>query len=445
MYLNKLASFTFSFMKKVFILSVLAFLTFPFFSSANASPFTDTSEDKNRTAIDFLYQTQVISGYSDNTFRPKNTINRAELIKIFIESRNVTPTLQEYKNCFLDVKEEWFAPYICYAKKKGWIQGYDGNIFFPAHNVNKAEAIKMLINSQTNGHISEVVNEIEVLFDDVDNKAWYAKFIKAAKDMAILEQMGGIYGIGDSITRGEISENIYRLMTIRDLGLKSFMEYQAIKNQVGLYLVTKVVDGDTIDVNILGETKRIRLLGINTPESVVVGQPVECFGKEASAATEKKLLNTYVRLEVDSTQGDVDKYGKLLRYVFLPENNILFNQWLITSGYAFEYTYDTPYQYQEAFKQAQQEAMNNDLGLWSEGTCNGTANSVNQSNGDLNSTSGSEESTVYKFYVSSQAKTKYYCETDSAWKNLSPANLLMYESEGALKANFPTLILNKPC
>jgi len=112
-----------------------------------------------------------------------------------------------------------------------------------------------------------------------------------------------------------------------------------------LYSVVKVVDGDTLSVSINGKTETIRLIGINTPETVDPRKPVECFGKEASNKAKELLSGKRVRLETDSTQGDRDKYGRLLRYVWL-EYDIFFNKQMISDGYAYEYTYSKPYKYQ---------------------------------------------------------------------------------------------------
>jgi len=103
------------------------------------------------------------------------------------------------------------------------------------------------------------------------------------------------------------------------------------------YDVVKVVDGDTIDVSINGKTERIRLIGINTPETVDPRKPVECFGKEASDKAKTLLGGMKVYLESDITQGELDKYSRLLRYVFL-ENGTNFNLLMIKEGYAYEYT-----------------------------------------------------------------------------------------------------------
>jgi micrococcal nuclease len=134
--------------------------------------------------------------------------------------------------------------------------------------------------------------------------------------------------------------------------------------------VTRVVDGDTIDVRLDGREERVRLIGINTPESVDPRRPVECFGQEASAYAKALLSGQTVALEADSSQADRDQYGRLLRYVWLDDGR-LFNQVMIAEGYAYEYTYDLPYKYQALFRAAQQAAQAAGRGLWSPQTCAG--------------------------------------------------------------------------
>ncbi len=134
--------------------------------------------------------------------------------------------------------------------------------------------------------------------------------------------------------------------------------------------VRRVVDGDTIDVLIAGRAVRVRLIGIDTPEVADPRQPVECFGREASAKANELLAGQIVRLEADPSQGEQDRYGRLLRYVWLPDGRLV-NLELIRQGYAFEYTYDRPYKYQAVFKEAERDARAQQRGLWAPATCNG--------------------------------------------------------------------------
>ena len=138
--------------------------------------------------------------------------------------------------------------------------------------------------------------------------------------------------------------------------------------QDNLYKVVKVVDGDTVAVGINNNKETIRLIGINTPETVDPRKPVECFGIEASNKAKEILTGKSVKLEADSIVGERDKYGRLLRYIFL-EDGINFNKMMISEGYAYEYTYDSSYKYQDEFKQAEKEAREAEKGLWADGVC----------------------------------------------------------------------------
>lgn len=135
-----------------------------------------------------------------------------------------------------------------------------------------------------------------------------------------------------------------------------------------LYAVTKVVDGDTIHIDINGKSEAVRLIGINTPETVDPRRPVECFGRQASNKAKELLEGKKVRIETESSQGERDKYGRLLGYVTL-EDGLFFNEYMVEEGYAYEYTYHLPYKYQAQFKAAQKEAQTQGKGLWAPGVC----------------------------------------------------------------------------
>ncbi|MEK7473339.1 MAG: thermonuclease family protein [Patescibacteria group bacterium] len=141
------------------------------------------------------------------------------------------------------------------------------------------------------------------------------------------------------------------------------------------FLVTHVVDGDTFDVDMNGKTERLRMIGVDTPETVDPRKPVQCFGKEASAKTKELLTGKRVTLEADPSQGERDKYDRLLRYAFLPDGRNLALV-LIQEGYAHEYTYNTPYKYQQMFKDAERAAREGKKGLWADDACAGFAQPV---------------------------------------------------------------------
>jgi micrococcal nuclease len=143
-------------------------------------------------------------------------------------------------------------------------------------------------------------------------------------------------------------------------------------NSVGVYYnITKVTDGDTIHVQIGDTDETVRLLGINTPETVDPRRPVQCFGKEASNRMKELANGQIVRLEYDDSQSTRDTYGRLLAYVYLEDGQML-NRKMVAEGYAYEYTYMTPYKYRTEFRELQNFARTSGRGLWAKDTCNGS-------------------------------------------------------------------------
>lgn len=124
-----------------------------------------------------------------------------------------------------------------------------------------------------------------------------------------------------------------------------------------LFLVTRVVDGDTVE---LENGQKVRYIGVDTPESVDPRKPVQCFGKEASVKNEELVLNKRVRLEKDVSE--TDKYGRLLRYVYVGDTFI--NLELVKQGYASAATFPPDVNYSGVFKEAEKEARENGRGLW---------------------------------------------------------------------------------
>jgi len=149
---------------------------------------------------------------------------------------------------------------------------------------------------------------------------------------------------------------------------------KALNNNISIskdaYKVLKVVDGDTLDIDYDGVIERVRLIGINSPESVDPRRPVECYGKEASDYAKDILEGEQVKIEFDNSQQRRDQYDRLLAYVYLDDGQMA-NRKMIADGYAYEYTYNTPYKYQSEFKSLQAIAKNLHRGLWAEDTCDG--------------------------------------------------------------------------
>lgn len=136
----------------------------------------------------------------------------------------------------------------------------------------------------------------------------------------------------------------------------------------GPYVVRSVIDGDTIRVEVPDGDVSVRLIGVDTPETRHPDRPVECWGTEASARTQELLAGGQVWLEFDSSQGQWDQYGRALAYVWVPEIGLV-NVVLVAEGFAREYTFDTAYRYQGAFREAERQAQSEGRGLWDPKVC----------------------------------------------------------------------------
>ena len=122
----------------------------------------------------------------------------------------------------------------------------------------------------------------------------------------------------------------------------------------------RAVDGDTIIVNIAGVKERVRLIGVDTPETKHPRKPVQYYGKEASMFTANMVEGKKVRLEFDQNQRD--RYKRLLAYVYLEDGTFL-NAEIVKQGYGHAYT-KFPFKYLNEFRQHEREARTMKRGLW---------------------------------------------------------------------------------
>jgi micrococcal nuclease len=126
--------------------------------------------------------------------------------------------------------------------------------------------------------------------------------------------------------------------------------------------VTRVVDGDTIEVELGGEVEDVRYIGVDTPESVAPDQPVECFGHAASRFNASLVAGERVRLVFDAEQHDV--YGRLLAYVHVAGGGPFVNAELVRRGYARTLTIEPNDRFADLFDRLEQAAANAGRGLW---------------------------------------------------------------------------------
>ncbi len=218
---------------KMLTIAIVALqVSVPATTFAASVPLSDIDNHAYQTAIEYLYSEKVINGYDNGTFKPDNTVNRAELLKILVGGAGYgKPDATKYRNCFPDVKSEWYAPYICFAKEKGWVEGYPNGKFLPGQMTNKVEAMKMLIHSQGFPPAANAGTSTSI-YADIDLKTWYGQYMFVVEAMKIVDFPGNKYYPGVFINRGEISNNIYRAMLIIKQGVGSFDQVK-VEGQAG--------------------------------------------------------------------------------------------------------------------------------------------------------------------------------------------------------------------
>jgi len=138
----------------------------------------------------------------------------------------------------------------------------------------------------------------------------------------------------------------------------------------GTYRVTAIHDGDTIDVQVDGQTETVRFIGVDTPETHDPRKAVQCFGKAASQYTKDLIGSQAVRLEADPLSSKRDRYNRLLRYIYLPDGRLVQAE-IIKNGYGFAYT-SFPFTKIDEFTELQRQARQQNLGLWQ--SCNPSIN-----------------------------------------------------------------------
>lgn len=182
---------------------------------AFASTFTDVdATNTNYLAIEYLVSTGTLQGYSDNTFKADQTINRAELMKILVAGQGIDPDANTYQNCFPDVTTDWYAKYVCYAHEQGWVDGYPDNTFKPAQTVNKVEAAKMIVNAYG---FSPATEESQMtssfMFTDVSATDWFYGYVMVLTDVGVIDRDdGSTYSPANDMSRGSVAKYIFRCL-----------------------------------------------------------------------------------------------------------------------------------------------------------------------------------------------------------------------------------------
>ena len=193
-------------MKKTVYLTVFLFLiVLNSFTGLAAAVFPpDINGHVYESAVKFVYNRGIVEGYPDGTYKPDQTLNRAELLKIIVGSKFSASEYNPYEGdaCFDDVDgTQWYTKYVCFAKAEGIVEGYPDGTFKPSNNVNFVEALKIMMEGMGVAPSSTASGE------------WFMPYYdSAAAHYLIPSELTGEYS--HNFSRGQAAEVIMRILSL---------------------------------------------------------------------------------------------------------------------------------------------------------------------------------------------------------------------------------------
>lgn len=225
-------------MKKYLTLVVLVFTLLVLLIQSSLASFKDVNDPHRQKAINWLQDNGIVQGYSDETFKPNNNINRAEFLKMIYSTIGMKDS--EINLPFSDVPgDAWYTKYVKEAYANKVINGYNDGTFKPEQNISFAEAIKIIANSFFN---------VEDLYGDGSNttyscpgnfftssplegseKEWYWKYANVTGELCVFDFGLSVWGIGgvfpnNPISRSDMAEMLYRAKAVHDNDNKKYDE-----------------------------------------------------------------------------------------------------------------------------------------------------------------------------------------------------------------------------
>ncbi len=197
-----------------------------------AQVFSDVSvSNPNYTAITYLKVHGVINGYPDGTFKPDQVVNRAEALKIILLGSGEQVAATVDLEPFRDVpRADWYATFVAKAKELGIVEGYADGTFKPAQTVNLVENLKILLLTQKVDLNTIVV--ISNPYADAFADQWYAKYVEYAKEKNLIDADGSnMIFPAQGMTRGKLAEAMYRLMLMKEMGWDKYMPGETQQTQ----------------------------------------------------------------------------------------------------------------------------------------------------------------------------------------------------------------------
>lgn len=206
---------------------LLCALLAPMVHAADTAPFADVGPaDAHVEALTYLKAKGAIQGYEDGTFQPDRTMNRAEALKMLYVAvgEDIQPVAGD---SFVDVpKDAWYSHYVAHAQTQGVVKGYPDGTFRPGNTINKAEALKILLNILRED--TSTLPPEEIASYEQGQDLWYAPYLLRSYDLGLTDALNPEdFTLAGDVTRGELAEMLYRILYVRDNNLPAYPVYES--------------------------------------------------------------------------------------------------------------------------------------------------------------------------------------------------------------------------
>lgn len=230
---------------KYAILTVLGFaiLLAPV-TQALDMPFSDHLGHRWESGIEFVYNRGIVQGYPDGTYKPDDTLNRAELLKVIVASSFDEWSYDYYdgESCFDDVPaNQWYTQYICFAKAQGIVQGYDDGTFKPDQDVNFVEALKIMFEG------------MDVSLTSSNDNPWYQMYYDTAQSKYLIPyELNNQYA--HDFSRAQAAEVIMRILSLdADISQPPFYQDEGGYEPGTVYLGC-LQEGNVLDLYLIADS-----------------------------------------------------------------------------------------------------------------------------------------------------------------------------------------------
>lgn len=280
------------------VLAVTADTTTP--AIPTAATFSDVPQtNANYLAIKYLSEQHIVKGYADGTFKPEQKVNRAEAVKMILQAKSSEIPVAVTQVAFSDMTiTDWFASYVMKAKEMGIVSGNPDGTFAPSRDVARAEFLKMLLNSD-GFKPDKWANQ--ALFPDVPQDAWFNAYMNyAGQAGVVVKDSNGNLNPTQSLTRGEVAETMYLMAVILKGADTQFLVSQAELQMAQIEIL--------VGANLPLLAKRASELSVDFTQQALKNMPTDkvVLGAAKIARAYDFLMSSFIAAIQKNTQGATD-------------------------------------------------------------------------------------------------------------------------------------------